>query len=100
VPYRDDEVDVSSCYVMPVLLDDGGSRDAVRQGMLEHHGVQTTVLYPAIHEFSAYLEGQRALPKAEAVARSQLTLPLYPHLSEDDQDRVVEALAQSLAAGQ
>jgi dTDP-4-amino-4,6-dideoxygalactose transaminase len=59
--------------------------------------VQTSVLYPAIHEFSAYEgEGLGPLPQSELVARAQLTLPLYPHLSEDDQDRVVAALSESL----
>ena len=35
VPYEDDEVDVSSCYVMPVMVDDDELRDPLRQLMLE-----------------------------------------------------------------
>ena len=45
VPYADADVDLSSCYVMPVLVD-AADRDAVRAAMLERHGVQTSVLYP------------------------------------------------------
>jgi dTDP-4-amino-4,6-dideoxygalactose transaminase len=98
VPYRDVEVDTSSCYVMPVMLDDAAVREPLRAKMLEQR-VQTSVLYPAIHEFSAY-EGstEGALPRAELAARTELTLPLYPHLTESDQDRVVSVLRESLAA--
>ncbi|HEY7453286.1 MAG TPA: DegT/DnrJ/EryC1/StrS family aminotransferase [Thermoleophilaceae bacterium] len=97
VPYTDAEVELSSCYVMPVVLDEPELRDPLRQLLLDRHRVQTSVLYPAIHEFSAYEgEGLGPLPQSELVARAQLTLPLYPHLSEDDQDRVVAALSESL----
>ena len=46
--------------------------------MLETHGVQTSVLYPAIHEFTAYRGHAQSLPRAEHAARAELTLPLYP----------------------
>ena len=95
VPYTDDEVGRSSCYVMPVMLDDPAPREALRAHMLDAHGVQTSVLYPAVHEFTAY-GGSRALPRAEHAARAQLTLPLYPHLGEERQDLVLAALADAL----
>jgi dTDP-4-amino-4,6-dideoxygalactose transaminase len=67
--------------------------------MLERDGVQTSVLYPALHEFTAYRSPEQPpLPRSERAARTQLTLPLYPHLGEERQDRVVEALASGLAA--
>jgi len=95
VPYRDDEVADSSCYLMAVLVD-AERRDDVRARMGER-GVQTTVCYPALHEFTAYLAaGRHRLPRAESVARRQITLPLYPHLTEAQQDRVVEALLDAL----
>ena len=98
LPYSDEAVELSSCYVMPVLLRDADRRDAVRQAMLERHGVQTSVLYPALHEFTAYQAAdQPALPRSEHAARAQLTLPLYPHLGEQSQDLVVEALRSALA---
>jgi dTDP-4-amino-4,6-dideoxygalactose transaminase len=98
VPYSDEDVDRSSCYVMPVMVDAWADRDAVRESMRER-GVQTSVLYPAIHEFTAYAGSQpHPLPRSELAARTQLTLPLYPHLSGDDQLHVVTALRESLAA--
>jgi dTDP-4-amino-4,6-dideoxygalactose transaminase len=65
--------------------------------MLEERRVQTSVLYPAIQEFSAYRGAGRGLERSERAAATQLTLPLYPHLTETDQDRVVAALADGLA---
>jgi dTDP-4-amino-4,6-dideoxygalactose transaminase len=95
IPYGDDDVARSSCYLMAVLVD-ADRRDAVRARMLER-GVQTSVAYPAVHEFTAYLASRpRPLPRAEAVARRQITLPLYPHLTEAQQDRVVETLVEAL----
>jgi dTDP-4-amino-4,6-dideoxygalactose transaminase len=99
VPFDEGLVDRSSCYVMPLVLEDAALRDPVRELMRERHGVQTSVLYPALHELSAYArESRRRLPRAEHVGRAQLTLPLFPHLGEDRQDRVVEALRSALAS--
>jgi dTDP-4-amino-4,6-dideoxygalactose transaminase len=96
VPYPDEAVDASSCYVMPILLEDPELQVPLRQLMLERWGVQTSVLYPAVHEFSAYAEGGTRLPRAELAARTEITLPLYPHLDDADQDRVVSALNEGI----
>jgi dTDP-4-amino-4,6-dideoxygalactose transaminase len=103
VPYTDQSVDLSACYVMPVLVEDAGVRDEVRARMLER-GVQTSVLYPAVHEFTAYGGGEMRrgdepggrLPRSERIARAQITLPLYPHLEVSAQDHVVDALRAAL----
>jgi dTDP-4-amino-4,6-dideoxygalactose transaminase len=96
VPYRAADVELSACYVMPVLVP-ADARDAVREGLLERWGVQTSVLYPGVHELSAYATSALC-PRAEEVAAREVTLPLYPHLSHADQDHVVEALAAELSA--
>ena len=98
VPYEDAEVERSSCYVMPVVVDDPALRDPLRSWMLEERRVQTSILYPAVHEFTAYEGTAGELPASERIARSELTLPLFPHLTEEDQDRVVAALRDGLAA--
>jgi dTDP-4-amino-4,6-dideoxygalactose transaminase len=97
VPYSDEEVARSSCYVMPVMLRTPELRDPLRTMLAERHGVQTTVLYPSISDFSAYADTGASLPRCELAAATQLTLPLYPHLGDERQDRVVDALRQSLA---
>jgi dTDP-4-amino-4,6-dideoxygalactose transaminase len=97
VPYRREQVDGSSCYIMPAVLDDPELRDPLR-GALDRRGIQTTVLYPSINEFSAYTDspGNGPLPRCEAIARSQLTLPLYPHLGEERLERVVLTVREGL----
>jgi dTDP-4-amino-4,6-dideoxygalactose transaminase len=97
VPYTDDEVGRSSCYVMPVLVEDPGLRDPLREWLSER-SIQTSVLYPAVHEFTEYEGRAASLPQSELVARTQVTLPLYPHLAESDQERVVETLREGIAA--
>lgn len=97
LPYADEQVDASSCYVMPVMLEDAELRDPVRKLLSESHKVQTSVLYPSISEFSAYGAGETELPRCERAARTQLTLPLYPHLGEERLQRVVGALRESLS---
>jgi dTDP-4-amino-4,6-dideoxygalactose transaminase len=99
LPYSDDQVDASSCYIMPVMLDEPGLRDPLRSYLADRHGIQTTVLYPSINEFTAYegTSGAGSLPRCERAARCQLTLPLYPHLGEERLGRVVEAVREGLA---
>jgi dTDP-4-amino-4,6-dideoxygalactose transaminase len=64
--------------------------------MLDERRVQTSVLYPALHELSAYSGTGSDLARSELVARAELTLPLFPTLSEADQDRVISALADGV----
>jgi dTDP-4-amino-4,6-dideoxygalactose transaminase len=54
LPYEDADVERSTCYVMPVVVDHESRRDDVRRHLRERHGVQTSLFYPAIHEFTAY----------------------------------------------
>ena len=100
VPYDDAGVARSSCYVMPILVDDDGRRDAVRRRLLADHGIQTSVLYPAVHRLQAYRRrlGEQHLPHTERVARTEVTIPLFAHLDEPMQDRVVDALREALEA--
>ena len=100
VPYEDADVARSSCYVMPLVLEDAERRDAVREHMRENHGVQTSLLYAAVHEFTAYREryGVPSLPVAERIGRAQVTVPLFGFMTHGQQDRVVAALEEALRA--
>jgi dTDP-4-amino-4,6-dideoxygalactose transaminase len=97
VPYADSAVEHSTCYVLPILLEDAARRDDVRRD-LRDGGVQTSVFYPAVHEFTAYRErfGTPSLPITEYVARAEITLPLYPDMDAALIDRVVTALEAAL----
>jgi dTDP-4-amino-4,6-dideoxygalactose transaminase len=98
VPFEDAEVPGSSCYVIPIMIEEDGRQAEVSSRMRER-GIQTSIFYPSIHRFSAYRERFPgvSLPITELASRTELTLPFYPHMTHDDQDRVVVALAEAIA---
>ena len=99
LPYADEQVPRSSCYVMPVMLTNPERRSQFRRVLREEHGVQTSVLYPAIHELSAYRKRfpDVSLPRTELASRSEVTIPLYPHMSADEQEQVLHGVEAALA---
>jgi dTDP-4-amino-4,6-dideoxygalactose transaminase len=98
VPFADDDVPTSSCYVIPIMLEQDGRQTQVSASLRER-GIQTSIFYPSIHRFTAYRQRFPgvSLPITELASRTELTLPFYPHMSHDDQDRVVTALAEAVA---
>jgi dTDP-4-amino-4,6-dideoxygalactose transaminase len=98
VPFDDADVPESCCYVLPVMLEQDG-RQAQVAARLRERGIQTSIFYPSIHRFSAYRERfpDVSLPRTELASRTELTLPLYPHMTAADQDRVLAALADAVA---
>jgi UDP-4-amino-4-deoxy-L-arabinose-oxoglutarate aminotransferase len=73
-----------------------GERDAMLS-KLGAAGIGTAVNYRAVHELTYLVETlalpRGALPVAEEIGDRTISLPMYPTLSEGDQDRVVEAVA-------
>ena len=68
---------------------------------LREGGVDTGIHYPApIHLTPAYewLGGRPGdFPVSEAASRSMISLPMHPHLTADDQARVVDLLVEATA---
>jgi dTDP-4-amino-4,6-dideoxygalactose transaminase len=95
MPFRGREEE-SSHHLAVLLLPEGADRDAVRSALAER-GIQTSVHYPPIHLFSAYLDAsRRPLARTEAVAGRLLTLPLYGSMSDEQVEAVVTGLLQAL----
>jgi dTDP-4-amino-4,6-dideoxygalactose transaminase len=86
-----------SHHLFTVILDEGADRDAVRQSLADA-GVQTSMHYPPAHTFSIYAEGAPELPVTDAYAARAITLPLYAHMTEGQQDLVVQELSAAVAA--
>lgn len=85
-------------HLFPVLLARGTDR-ARFMTALRDRGVQTSIHYRPIHTFTAYAghgAGSR-LRLTEELAPLLLTLPLYPTMSEDQVDLVVQSLGACLA---
>jgi dTDP-4-amino-4,6-dideoxygalactose transaminase len=99
LPFHDEDVAHSSCYVMPVMVRSPERRGPLREALRQDHGIQTSVLYPAVHEFSVYRQRYPgvSLPRTEEAARCELTLPLFPHMTDEQQERVITALEQIMA---
>jgi dTDP-4-amino-4,6-dideoxygalactose transaminase len=88
-----------SCHILPVLLPEDADRRAFMDAM-RGRGIQTSIHYPPVHQFSYYRERHPglSLPVTEAAAAREVTLPLYPSLTDDAVDEVIAAAAQALAA--
>jgi dTDP-4-amino-4,6-dideoxygalactose transaminase len=84
-------------HILPVVLPQGMSRDAVARHLRER-GVLSSVHYPPVHSFSAYSGRPARLPLTEAFAARELTLPFFPGMSAGQVTTVVEALAEAVAA--
>lgn len=76
------------------------NRDSLRE-KLRSRGVPSEIYYPIpLHqqkafEYLGYKAG--AFPESERASREVLSLPIYPELTEEQQHRVVAAIAESIA---
>ncbi len=90
-----------SYWRYPLYLDEGIDRDAVQKNMADEYGIRLTWMYeplchlqPALKERYGYEEG--SLPVAEKAMRQLVCLPTHMMISEEDIDRVMNALTNSL----
>jgi dTDP-4-amino-4,6-dideoxygalactose transaminase len=96
---RADATPVFHLYVVRLLDRDAAFRDAVRERLAEA-GVESGIHYPVpLHLQPAYAHlGYRAgdFPVAERLAAEILSLPMFPEITEEQQDHVASALADAL----
>ena len=90
-----DKRGVSSQHIFPVLLPEGVDREAFRERM-KQDGIQTSFHYPPVHQFAIYREEGEQLWMTENVARRQVTLPLFPSMTDEQQDWVIESVVKDL----
>jgi dTDP-4-amino-4,6-dideoxygalactose transaminase len=78
-------------------------RDWLKQ-QLADQGVNTIIYYPIpIHRQPAYAAlgyGPGSLPVTERLCSEVLSLPIFPELSNEQQQRVIQVLGQLVDAGQ
>ena len=98
IPFLD-HPGITAAHIMPILLPTDTNRVLFMEQM-KSRGVQTSIHYPPIHKFTAYKgiveNGSDQLLITENVAEREVTLPLYPTMSEEDVATVVTAIANSL----
>lgn len=65
------------------------------RGALELRGIGTTVHYPCVYE-NTYYRWMRpiACPNADALSREVFSIPLYPAMTNDEVEQVIEAVLE------
>jgi len=89
---------ISAAHLMPVLLPPGAERTSFMESM-KAQMIQTSIHYPPIHTFSAYKavgDNPSLLPNTEDIGAREVTLPLYPAMSDEDVFTVAQAIAHAL----
>jgi dTDP-4-amino-4,6-dideoxygalactose transaminase len=98
VPANDS--DRHSWCMFAILIDKrraGIGRDALIEKLRDER-IGTSVHYIPTHHFSGYCGiAKRALPSTERVWKKLVSLPLYPDMSDDDVQDVIDALDRSLS---
>ena len=84
-------------YMIRVLPKAKRNREEIMQDLLEK-GISTRRGMMAIHLEPAYLErfGKVSLPETERATRECLVLPLFPQMTAEEQDYVIESLKEAL----
>lgn len=81
-------------HLFTVLLADDIDRDGFRRRLAEA-GIQTSLHYPAVHRFSIYDGSSGPLPVTDGYSARAVTLPLFAHMTDHQQDAVIEAVAEA-----
>ena len=89
----------SSCHILPVLLREGMDRERF-MAALKARGVQTSIHYPPVHQFTFYrrtlASNPGGLERTEHAGRHEVTLPLYPSMTEEQVNYVVSCVKEAL----
>jgi dTDP-4-amino-4,6-dideoxygalactose transaminase len=90
---------VASHHIFPILLSERiGRKDFMEY--LREQGIQTSIHYPPIHLFSYYrnlVPPDTHLPITEDVGRREVTLPLFPTMTEEQLEYVVDTIKDFLS---
>jgi len=95
IPFKSFSRGKPNYHIMPILLSEKTDRAAAIESM-KQDGVQTSIHYPAIQNFSAYKDKVNSTPKAEYICAHELTLPLYPTMTAEEVDIVCNALVRGI----
>lgn len=98
MPFADLPADhVSAYHILPVLLPVGTDRKAVIEA-LKAKGIQSSIHYPPFWSFTAYAGqfSEADTPVAAEICARELTLPLYPTMTDAEVDLVTSSLLECL----
>ncbi len=96
LPFTEHNPEESASHIFPILLESAELRPAFMSHMKDS-GIQTSIHYPPIHKFSAYKNNKHDdLTITEDVCSRQVTLPLFPSLSSQQEEMVVRSIKAGL----
>ena len=87
--------DASAHHLFTIVLEEDVDRDDFRRRLAER-GLQTSVHYPPVHRFSMHAGDHRELPLTEAYGDRTVTLPMFAHMTDGQQQLVIEAVIAAL----
>jgi dTDP-4-amino-4,6-dideoxygalactose transaminase len=88
-------------HLFPVILEPSVDRAAF-MARLREAGIQTSIHYPPIHQFTAF-QGRAegiSLPVTEAAGGQEVTLPLFPTESQEQVQQVIDVTLSALDASE
>lgn len=86
----------SAFHLMPLLAPNTAARDNVTAA-LSRDGVQTSMHYPCISDFSAFSAYATSdLPQSVEFSKREMTLPLFPGLSPNEVDFICDTIIESV----
>lgn len=98
IPFSNSPADAISAYhILPVLLPERTDRDYVIES-LKLKGIQSSIHYPSFWSFSGY-DGWFSIadaPLAAEICKRELTLPLFPTMTDEEVDYVTTSLLEAL----
>jgi len=95
VPFRHFDRGTPTYHIMPILLHENIDR-AKLIDLMKEDGIQTSIHYPSIQSFTAYKDRVGPTPKSQFVSEHELTLPLYPTMTDEEVDLVCDSLEKNL----
>lgn len=81
-----------SYHIFPILLPEGYTDRNSIMTLMGERGIQTSIHYRPIHTFTAYHDVFAIVPMTDAISQRILSLPLYPSLTMEQIELVVESL--------
>ncbi|MDA8865582.1 DegT/DnrJ/EryC1/StrS aminotransferase family protein [Gammaproteobacteria bacterium] len=98
IPFKENPTNIESVYhILPIMLPEGTNRVSII-GALKDKGIQSSIHYPPFWDFSAFrgqfIKGDS--PITAEICSRQLTLPLFPTMTDQEVDQVTSALIEAI----
>lgn len=97
IPFQNLSNKKSAYHIYPTLLAETINREVLFNS-LKQKGIQASIHYPSIKSFTAYKDELKDYdtPNCDTICTRELTLPLYPTMTKDSVDLVVENLNKAI----